>query len=225
MTLPRRTPSKPDEPVLPWPLSTRPSGCSPGAEVRAAAVVLEAGQHARRTVLVEAHLDRDVADEPRPVRRADRLEVDEAEAGDLACARLRDLPLTAGRRAGIRAQLVAVAEELEPPAHAEHDRAARRRLVQRLALGRDEVDRAQALVAILAAAEVEEVVRVGVDRLAQPRRRHPEADPAPRAAALEHEQVAAVGVDVHEVGVQRADAQLSHGASPPSSRRAPRSAG
>ena len=56
---------------------------------------------------------------------------------------------------------------------------------------------------------------------------HLEADPAPRAAALEQQQVAAVGVDVHEVGVQRADAQraLSHGASPPSSRRSRRSAG
>ena len=36
-----------------------------------------------------------------------------------------------------------------------------------------------------------------------------EADAAPRAAALEQQQVAAVGVDVHEVGVQRADAQRS----------------
>ena len=34
-----------------------------------------------------------------------------------------------------------------------------------------------------------------------------EADPSPAAATLEHEQVAAVGVDVHQVGVEGADPQ------------------
>ena len=60
-----------------------------------------------------------------------------------------------------------------------------------------------------------------------------EADPPPAAAALEHEQVAAVGVDVHQVRIQRAHAQqrcatprhvrrrgVRHEASPPCCRRA-----
>ena len=76
-----------------------------------------------------------------------------------------------------------------------------------VALGLDQVLGAEALVAILAAAQVEEVVGVRVERLAEPAGGQLEADPAPRAAALEHEQVAAVGVDVHQVRIERADAQ------------------
>ncbi len=48
---------------------------------------------------------------------------------------------------------------------------------------------------------------VAVERLTKPAGGELEADTAPGAAALEHEQVAAVGIDVHQVGVQRADAQ------------------
>ena len=102
------------------------------------------------------------------------------------------------------AQLVAVAEQLQPAADGEHDRAALGGGVQRVALDRREVARAQRLVAVLAAADVEEVVRVGVDLVADPGARELEADPAPRAAPLEHGQVAAVGVDVHQVGIERA---------------------
>ena len=67
------------------------------------------------------------------------------------------------------AERVAVAEQLVAAADAEHERAAVGGGVQRLALGLDEVQRAEALVAVLAAAEVEEVVRVGVDGLAEAR--------------------------------------------------------
>ena len=42
---------------------------------------------------------------------------------------------------------------------------------------------------------------------------------------LQQLQVAAVGVDVHQVGIERADAQLSHGRPPPRSRRARRVSG
>ena len=81
-------------------------------------------------------------------------------------------------------QLVAVAEQLEPAADGEHDRAAVGRGVQRVALDRREVARAQRLVAVLAAADVEEVVRVGVDRVADPRAGQLEADArATRSAA------------------------------------------
>ena len=83
------------------------------------------------------------------------------------------------------------------------------------------------LLAVLAAAEVEEVVGVGVDRLAQPGGGQLEAEPAPGAPPLQHQHVAAVGVDVHQVRIERADAQrlLRHAASPPSIRRRRRSGG
>ena len=72
MTLPRATPSKPDSPVLPWPAQDRAERALAGPEVRAAAVVLEARQHARAAV--ELDLDGDVADEAgestRTVRRS-----------------------------------------------------------------------------------------------------------------------------------------------------------
>jgi hypothetical protein len=61
--------------------------------------------------------------------------------------------------------------------------------VQGVALGVDHVLRAQRLVAVLGAADVEEVVRVGVDALAQPRGDDLEADPTPLAAALEQQQL------------------------------------
>src|SRR4051794_36530495 len=103
-------------------------------KVRAAAVVLEAGEHPRLGGgTVEAYLDRDVADQARAVGRADRLEVDEAESRDL-----------------LRAELVAVAEQLIAAADSEHERAAAGGRMQRLALGRHEVQRAEALIAVLA---------------------------------------------------------------------------
>ena len=63
----RRTPSRPSLPLLPWPLSTRPSGRAPGPEMGPATVVLEPGQDPPAPGL-ELDLDRDVADQPRPVR-------------------------------------------------------------------------------------------------------------------------------------------------------------
>ena len=142
MTLPARTPSSPSAPLLPWPRMTRPSGSTPGAQVGAAAVVLEAGDLQRRPV-AEVGLDRDVADQPRP-GVADGLEVDEAEALD---------PLLA--------ELVAVAEQLIAAADREHDGAVVDRGRDRLALGLTHVRGDQLLVAVLAAADVEQVVRAG----------------------------------------------------------------
>ena len=103
-----------------------------------------------------------------------------------------------------------MAEQLVAAADAEQQLARARRGVQRVALGVDEVERAQPLVAVLAAAEVEEVVRLGVDPVAERGGGDLEADPAPRAAALQQQQVAAVGVDVHQLGIQRADPQDRH---------------
>ena len=62
-----------------------------------------------------------------------------------------------------------MAEKLEAAADPKDEPAAVRSGVQRVALGLDEVLRAQRLVTILTAAEVEQVVGGGVDRVAQSR--------------------------------------------------------
>ena len=148
---PPRTPSWPSAPLLPWPLSTRPSGSRAGPEMRAPAVVLEARQHPRAGA--EVDLDRDVADQPR-AGVAHGLEVDEPDAGE---------PLAA--------ELVGVAEQLVAAADGEDDAPALGRGVQRVALDGGEVLRAQLLVTVLTTPEVEQVVGVGIDLVAEARRR------------------------------------------------------
>ena len=139
--------------MLPWPLSTRPSARSPAPRcVRPAWF----SKPARTPRGPSSSSSTSIA--TLPIRRgpSERTvsQIDEAEAGD-----------------HLVGERVAVAEQLIAAADAEHDRAAAGGGVQRLALGLHEVQRAEALVAILTAAEVEEVVRVGVDGLAEARRR------------------------------------------------------
>ena len=117
------------------------------SEARAAAVVLEAGEHPRAPA--EVDLDGDVADQPRAVL-ADGLEVDQADAGQ---------PLTS--------EFVGVAEQLVAAADGEDHLSGGRRGVQRVALDGRQILGAQRLVAVLAAADVEEVVGVGVERVAE----------------------------------------------------------
>ena len=155
MTEPRRTPSNARRArvaVAAQDAAERPLAV---AEVRAPAVVLEAGEHARAVDAGQLDLDRDVADQPRALL-ADGAQVDEADAGDLLVA-----------------ELVGVAEELVAAADGEDRAAVGGRGVQRVALALDEVLRAELLVAVLAAAEVEEVVRGRVDVVAEARRRGP----------------------------------------------------
>ena len=162
------------------------------AESGAPAVILKTGQDTSFALLASRgagrELDRDVSDQARPVP---------AQGGDVEQPHALDLLAPEG---------VVVAEQLKAAAHPEHDRAARRRRMQRGALGLDQVLGAQALVAVLAPAEVEEVVCAGIEALAQAARGELKADSSPCTATLEHEQVAAVGVDVHEVRIQGADA-------------------
>ena len=131
-----------------------------------------------------------------PIRRGPRipdgLEVDEAESFD---------PLVA--------ELVAVAEELIAAADGEHDGAVPGRAGNRVALGRDHVCGHDLLVAVLAAADVDEVVRGGVETFAGPGAPVLEADAAPLAAPFEEEDVATVGVDVHLLGVEREQPQAA----------------
>ena len=58
-------------------------------------------------------------------------------------------------------------EQLVAAANPQHNRASGSGRVQRVTLELNEILRAQTLVAILTAAEVEEVMRVGIQRLAE----------------------------------------------------------
>ena len=158
-------------------------------EVRAAAVVLESGEHLRPG---EPGSSTSMATLPisRGPSLADRLAGRRGRRPGAGPRPARSCGRAAGSRRRPRTRRPALGGG-----------------VQGVALDRGQVLRAQRLVAVLAAAEVEEVVGVGVDRVADVGSRQLEADPAPLAAALEEQQVAAVGVDVHQVGVQRADAQ------------------
>jgi hypothetical protein len=82
--------------------------------------------------------------------------------------------------------------------------------VEGLALGGRHVVCDGDLVAILAAAHVEEVVGVRVEAIPERRGGVLEAEPAPLAARAQERDVPAVGVDVHQLGVERADPQRRH---------------
>ena len=72
----------------------------------------------------------------------------------------------------------------------------------------DEVRGDQELLAILAAADVEQVQLVGTDSVADGDSRHFELVAAQRGPPGEHRDVAAVGVDVEVLGIEVADPDL-----------------
>ena len=101
---------------------------------------------------------------------------------------------------------VEAAEQLVAAAHREERRAAVDRLAQRARLRR-EVVRDELLLAVLAAADVEEVDLAAGHRIAHADRLHVELVAARTARARgQHRDVAAVGVDVQVVGIEMADA-------------------
>ena len=104
------------------------------------------------------------------------------------------------------AAAVAAAEQLVAAADGEQRGAAVDRLAQRRAVA-GEVGRDHRLLAVLAAADVEEVVRSRA-RAASPIEIGVDASSWPRAAARrsKHGDVAAVGVDVEVLGIEVADA-------------------
>src|ERR1700710_2469544 len=124
-------------------------------------------------------------------RRAHGLGVGEGEAGQ-----------------GLLVELVAVAEQLVAAADGKQDGAALGRGGEVGALAGDHVGGDHALVAVLATADVEEVVGGGIDVVTGPGAGVGEADPAPFAAALQEDDVAAVGVDVHLLRVEAEQAEL-----------------
>ena len=135
--------------------------------MRAAAVILETREHARRPRL-ELDLDRDVADQPWALG-ARGVQVDEANT-----------------REGLATQLIGMTEELVAATDAEDHRATVRGGVEPVALVL-EIEGDQALIAVLATADVEEIGGVGVEAVAEAARVHSEGDSPPGAATLEHQ--------------------------------------
>ena len=99
---------------------------------------------------------------------------------------------------------VAAAEQLVAAADGQQRRAAGDGLRDRRPLG-DEIGGDQRLLAVLAAADVEEIVLAGVD--ASPTEMAGTSSSWPRSAArrVEHGDVAAIGVDVEVLGIEVAD--------------------
>ena len=109
---------------------------------------------------------------------------------------------------GAVAVAVEAAEQLVAAADREDGRAARRppRARRRAFAARSTRD--ERLLAVLAAADVEQVVRARPQRVAHRDRLDVELVPAPGRAPREHRDVAAVGVDVQVVRIEVPDADL-----------------
>ena len=98
-------------------------------------------------------------------------------------------------------------EQLVPAAHQQHHRVALDRLLQRVRLGRYQVRCHDLLLAILAAAEEHRVQRGRIDPVAERRRFDLHPDAAPLAAPHQRQDIAAIPVNVHQVGVQVGEGQ------------------
>ncbi len=157
-----------------------------GAEARAPGVVLEADE-ALGAAAGQVAVDDHVADRARVA--GERLEVDEARARDLVA-------LVAA---------VAVAEQLVAAADGEQRRAVVERRAQRGRLAQELLGD-EHLVAILPAADQDQVRRARIDVLAERHGRDLDRHAAPARALLEHAHVAAVGVDREQLRVERHDA-------------------
>ena len=157
-------------------------GAPAGAEVGVAGVVLEAGKRAQPRDLAERQHLPHVARRAR--RRRDGRDVEDAGAGKLGATR----------------RAVAAPEELVAAADGEH----RDPLIAPGAQappGGGELGRDALLLPILPAADEHEVCLLR-QRLPEPHVDALEPDAAAAAAIGESDRVAAVGVDVHQVGVE-----------------------
>ena len=100
---------------------------------------------------------------------------------------------------------VAASEQLIAAADGEQRSAAGHRRVHRIGVP-GQVVGDERLLAVLPAADVEQVVRVRVEQVADADGGHAELVPSPGRAHLEHRDVAAVGVDVEVVRIEVPDA-------------------
>jgi len=103
--------------------------------------------------------------------------------------------------------LVVVAEELVAAAHRKDLSAGLNRSLQGWLLVLEEVFVNEGLLAVLAAAEEEDIDLVHLLGRASPELQQPRVIVAPLRALQEGEDVAAVAIDVHQVGVEPADGE------------------
>jgi hypothetical protein len=159
----------------------------------------------------------------RPANARLELAVEEAVADHPALARDR-LQRKEPRAGQLRATPAAIetAEELVPAAHRQQRRTGADSLTQSLT-SRREVRSDELLLAVLAAADVEEVVLTGPQLVADTDRFDRELQPARRRPAFEDGNVAPVGVDVQVLGVEMPDADRRHAARSQYGRASPRS--
>ena len=107
---------------------------------------------------------------------------------------------------------VAATEELVPAAHREQRRTRAHGVLDRRPFRR-EIRRDERLLAILAAADVVEIVCARLDRVTDPERVNRERVAVKLGAPREHRDVPAVGVDVQVVRIEMSDTQPHRGVS------------
>ena len=115
-----------------------------------------------------------------------------------------------------------MAEQLVAAADGQHGGAVLDGGRDRLALGGQHVLGDEHLVAVLAATDVDQVVFARIEAIAGTGGRVAEGDAPPFAATLQKDDVAAVGVDVHLLGIEGEQPDLGVGRlipGPPAARR------
>jgi hypothetical protein len=130
---------------------------------------------------------------------------DAALDGGAGVARLHIEDADPGDRASILIH-IAAPEELKPAAYGEHWHSIRCGGAESFS-SRLEVFSDATLLAVLAAADDHDVERCGVERVSEPDINHFDGDSARLATVLERDGVAAVAIDVHDIGVKVRDAK------------------
>ena len=174
------------------------------AEPRPPAMILEPDDRLRARTGLRLPIDDDVADAaPDAVARMFRIEVEDARTRQLRA----------------RCFAIEAAEELVRAAHREQRHIGFDRLAHSGCLRGDQILGDGALLAILRAPGEDQIMRLRVESVAQPKLGQFEADAARLAATAQAHDVAAVAIDVHEPRVQMRDAKDGRGAHPSSQKR------
>ena len=189
--------------VVPEARQDPPERDGPGIQPRAARVVLEPRKRAPDARL-ELALEQDVADHT--TLAGDGLEREQPDAGQVGAVEVA----------------IGASKELIAAADGKKRRAGLHRAEQTVRLRR-EIIRDERLLAILAAADVEQIVLARPHAVADAESVDLELMATPRRAPREHGDVAPIGIDVQVVGIEVSDTQL-HAARSQYGRTKPRSA-